>query len=178
VAGLPEGRVEVVTGSDVPAVDEGVLFLLFPAPSMEQLTKHRWPGNLREFAMSVENALTLSLAEAIAAGGHKRRGDEGRPDVIQIRPKVIRDQLMAVRIEDKSSGDGLPIGIQLRSHSGLNKVAQDIERQYFTTLYLRHHGDFAAMASILLGDADAARKVQLRFNQLGLRVRDLKERMS
>ena len=178
VAGVAGAKVEVVTGSDVPAMDDGTVLLLFPAPSMEQLSAHRWPGNLREFSMAIENALTLSIAEAIAAGGHKRRGDDGRPDVIQVRPKLIRDQLMAVRIDQESISDGLQIGIQLRSHSGLNKVAQDIERQYFTTLYLRHQGDFAAMASILLGDADASRKVQLRFNQLGLKVRDLKERMS
>ena len=56
-------------------------------------------------------------------------------------------------------------------------MAQDVERQYFSTLYLEHQGDFAAMASVLLGDRDAARKVQLRFNQLGLRVRDMKERI-
>jgi two-component system nitrogen regulation response regulator GlnG len=85
---------------------------------------------------------------------------------------------MAVRIDQESASEGLQIGIHLRSQSGLNKVAQDIERQYFMTLYLRHQGDFAAMASILLGDAEASRKVQLRFNQLGLKVRDLKERMS
>ena len=53
-----------------------------------------------------------------------------------------------------------------------------MERQYFTELYLRHRGDFSALASVLLGDAEASRKVQLRFNQLGLKVRDLKDRIS
>ena len=37
--------------------------------------------------------------------------------------------------------------------------------------------DFAAMAGVLLGDPDGARKVQLRFNQLGLKVRELKEQL-
>ena len=39
-------------------------------------------------------------------------------------------------------------------------------------------GDFAAMARILLGDEAHARKVQLRFNQMGLKVRQLKEQLS
>ena len=34
------------------------------------------------------------------------------------------------------------------------------------------------MASVLLGDPDLARKVQLRFNQLGLKVRELKQRIA
>ena len=41
-------------------------------------------------------------------------------------------------------------------------------------LRTRTGGDFAAMVTILLGTADGRRKVQLRFNQLGLKVRELK----
>jgi hypothetical protein len=33
------------------------------------------------------------------------------------------------------------------------------------------------MAEVLLGSSEHARKIQLRFNQLGLKVRDLKESM-
>jgi two-component system nitrogen regulation response regulator GlnG len=59
----------------------------------------------------------------------------------------------------------------------LNKVAADVERQYFTQLYLQHDGDFRNMARVLMGDPDCARKVQLRFNQLGLKVRELKRQL-
>jgi two-component system nitrogen regulation response regulator GlnG len=59
----------------------------------------------------------------------------------------------------------------------LNKVAVACERQYFEQLWLREKGDFAAMARILLGDEEHGRKVQLRFNQLGLKVRELKDRL-
>ena len=128
--------------------------------------------------MAIENALTLALAEAIAAGGHARRTASGRADVVQVRPKLVRDQLVAVRTADESQSDGKTMDIVLRTMPGLNKVAQDVERQYFISLYLQYQGDFAAMASVLLGDAEAARKVQLRFNQLGLRVRDLKDQIA
>ena len=42
----------------------------------------------------------------------------------------------------------------------------------------RHQdSDFGRMARQLLGSDEHARKVQLRFNQLGLKVRELKERI-
>jgi two-component system nitrogen regulation response regulator GlnG len=165
-------------GEGAPRQQEGVLQFWFPKPTMAQIREHRWPGNLREFGMAIENALTLALAEAIAAGGHARRTAGGRSDVVQVRPKLVRDQLVAVRVQDEGQSDGKTMDIVLRTMPGLNKVAQDVERQYFISLYLQYQGDFAAMASVLLGDAEAARKVQLRFNQLGLRVRDLKDQIA
>ena len=50
----------------------------------------------------------------------------------------------------------------------------DLERQVYRHLYLASGGAFSSMAKELLGDASLGRKVQLRFNQLGLRERDLK----
>ncbi len=165
-------------GDRAPEPVPGTVHFWFPKPTMAQVRGHRWPGNLREFGMAIENALTLSLAEVIAAGGHSRRSDDGRADVIQVRPKLVRDQLMSIRVDSSSEMDGKAMAINLRTMPGLNKVAQDVERQYFTSLYVQFEGDFSAMASVLLGDVEAARKVQLRFNQLGLRVRDLKDRIA
>ena len=64
-----------------------------------------------------------------------------------------------------------------RTRPSLNKVSVSAEKQYFVELYLQEQGDFGAMARVLLGDAEHARKVQLRFNQLGLKVRELKEQL-
>ena len=171
---LPTGgrAVRLLTGSGVPAAVPGVLFMLFPERTMRQLRKHSWPGNLREFGMTVENALMLCLAEAVDAGR-----SEGRADVIQVRPKLVRDLLLATAAEEELDS-GLKLEVRLRPGEGLNKVAQDVERQYFTRLYLQERGDFSAMASLLLGDPEASRKVQLRFNQLGLKVRDLKSQLT
>ena len=57
-------------------------------------------------------------------------------------------------------------------------MARDLERQLFERLYRELDGDFEAMAARLLEDPDdgAARKVRLRFNQLGLRVKDLRKK--
>ncbi|MFZ5481871.1 MAG: sigma-54-dependent transcriptional regulator [Myxococcota bacterium] len=169
-AGLPEeGGAVVVAGGEVPPRQEGKLVLLFPERSARLLRRHRWPGNLREFAMVVENALTFTFAElsGLPVGG--------RGDVVQVRPKLLRDLLRAVRVEADTQEDGWRMQVVVRPNPTLNHLAQDVERQYFTKLWEQEEGDFAGMARILMGDPECARKVQLRFNQLGLKVRDLKQ---
>jgi two-component system nitrogen regulation response regulator GlnG len=170
--GLPPGEVEVVCGGPVPSPRAGVLVLLFPERAMRSLAEHRWPGNLRECSMVVENAVLFALAELAGLAP----GD--RPDVVQIRPKLVRDLLRAdpgPAPDVNAEGEGYGLRVVLHPHDTLNKVAVDCERQYFVALWKTHGGDFSRMAEVLLGDAAGARKVQLRFNQLGLKVRALKE---
>ena len=170
--GLPDGPVQLYAGSGIPDAEPGVLHLLFPERSLRLLRGHDWPGNLREFAMVAENAVLFALAEVAAVPG----GD--RADVVQVRPKIVRDLLATGSLEASDHfGDGLTVRVTLEPADTLNKVAQGCERQYFQQLYLTHGGDFGVMAEILLGDSEHARKVQLRFNQLGLKVRELKERL-
>ena len=180
---LPVGAAErvplrLVTGTLPVAASTGALTLLVPDRTLRLLRQHPWPGNLREFAMTVENAITLIVAEAITAGRAVRTGPAAdRPDVLQLRPKLVRDLLLAVSGTEELDESGWGLEVRIRPNEGLNKVAQDVERQYFTRLYLQERGDFAAMAAVLLGDPDGGRKVQLRFNQLGLKVRELKARI-
>ena len=165
-------RLEVVAGDAVPAERPGVLVLLLSVRAMRLLRQHPWTGNLREFAMTVENALVFTFAELSRVTGG------GRADVVQIRPKLIRDLLRATRADLYDvPQDGHSLTVAVRPAETLNKVAADVERQYFTQLYLLHEGDFRNMARVLMGDPDCARKVQLRFNQLGLKVRELKRQL-
>ena len=175
--GIQGDSIRVHLGSDVPEAEPGDLLFLFPHRVARLMQAHSWPGNLREFAMVVENALWTVLQQGMdtPAGG--------RADVLQIPPKLVRD-LLSFTVETTTSGasdegmddgDGWSIHVQLQPRETLNKVAQDCERQYFQALFLRHRGNFGAMAEVLLGDASHARKVQLRLNQLGLKVRELKE---
>ena len=168
-AGLPEdGELVVCTGGDVPEPQPGRLVLLLPDRSVQLLRRHRWPGNLREFAMTLENALTFTFAELVGLPVG------GRGDVVQVRPKLLRDLLQAVRVDAPVDESGWKCNVHIRPDGTLNHLAQDVERQYFTKLWEQEEGDFAAMARILMGDPECARKVQLRFNQLGLKVRELK----
>ena len=171
--GLQRGSVEVLASAPVPPPEPGVLVLLFPTRAMRLLRAHPWPGNLREFAMVAENAVLFALAELTEVRG----GD--RADVIQVRPKLVRDLLRAGALgaDSDADGDGWTIPVTIEAHDTLNKVAQSCERQYFERLYVEKGGDFGAMAEVLLGDASVGRKVQLRLNQLGLKVRELKERL-
>jgi DNA-binding NtrC family response regulator len=167
--GLGPGRVRVHTGGSIPAPDGNAIVFLFPERAMRLLRRHTWPGNLREFAMTVENAVLFALSEMIGVDG----GD--RVDVIQVRPKLVRDLLANVpSAEEAPEGDGWVTAVTIRPDESLNKVSLACERQYFRQLYLREKGDFGAMARVLLGDESHARKVQLRFNQIGLKVRELK----
>ncbi len=170
--GLPRSELVLCTQAGVPEPQARTIHLLLPKRTLNHLKKHSWPGNLREFAMTVENAVLFSLSEMLTVMG----GD--RQDVIVVRPKLIRDLLRSSPV-DEGAGDesGLKIEVRLDAQDTLNRVAQECEKQYFTQLYVNEKGDFAQMAKALLGDAEHARKVQLRFNQLGLKVRELKERI-
>ncbi len=167
-ARLSGSKVRVLAGGDVPAIQAGTVWVLFPERAMRLLQRHSWPGNLREFAMTVENALTFTLAELAGVNPGERA------DVIQVRPKLVRDLLRAVRVEAPEEEGGWKIQVAIRPQASLNAISQSVERQYFERLFYQEEGDFAAMARLLMGDAGNARKVQLRFNQLGLRVRDMK----
>ncbi len=170
---LPGNEVRVHAGRGVPEAVDGVLHLLFPERAMRHLKAHTWPGNLREFAMTVENAVLFALAEVLEVAG----GD--RADVVQVRPKWVRELIIDVPRPgfqpESDAGWGFRVGID--AQETLNKVSQSCERQVYEALYMDKNGDFAQMADVLLGDAGAARKVQLRFNQLGLKVRELKARL-
>ncbi len=169
-SGLGKAQVRVLAGADVPPVTPEVIWVLFSSQAMRQLRRHRWPGNLREFAMTVENALNFTLAELASLNLGERA------DVIQVRPKLLRDLLRAVRADTVEEEGGWKMQVAVKPHSSLNALSQSVERQYFTALYHQEEGDFGAMARVLMGEAGNARKVQLRFNQLGLRVRDMKVR--
>jgi two-component system nitrogen regulation response regulator GlnG len=164
----PAGEFAVALGGEVPVAAPGRLQLLFPDRTLRLLRRHRWPGNLREFAMVVENALTFTFAELAGLGAG------ARADVVQVRPKLVRDLLRAVRVERPGEAEGWRCEVVVRPDPTLNHVAQDVERQFYTRLWEQEEGDFAGMARVLLGDEAGARKVQLRFNQLGLKVRELR----
>ncbi|MEN0066363.1 MAG: sigma 54-interacting transcriptional regulator [Myxococcota bacterium] len=168
-ANLPGTRVTVVPGGRAPPSEPGVLHLVFPDRTMGLLQRHHWPGNLREFSMVAENAALFALSELTAVPPGMR------PDVVQVRPKLVQD-LLATAPAAHPPSDGVRMTVTLRPQETLNKVAVDCERQYFEALFHEHDGDFGRMAAQLLGDGAQGRKIQLRFNQLGLRVRDLKKR--
>ncbi len=168
-AGAKDRRVVVSTAERAPEQRADALTLWFPPRTARLLDAHPWPGNLREFAMVAENAALFALTELAAVPGGERA------DVVLVRPKLVADLLgTSVAAPSVAAQDASSHRIVLSPQDTLNKVAVEVERQYFVALWRRFGGDFGRMAEVLLDDVDAARKVQLRFNQLGLKVRELR----
>lgn len=142
------------------------------------LEEHDFPGNTRQLEMVLANAVIFSLTDALAAG---RVGDK---PVVPVDAQVLRGLIAA---SDLSRGEqareeveapSQRCLVQLSPEDTLNNTSRTVERQYFEELYIRCGGDFERMARYLLeGNARSnARKVQLRFNNLGLSVRELRDR--
>ena len=160
----------------------GVRFLL-SAVAMEAIRKHSFPGNIRELELLLSSAALLALADAL----HAARSERAVPSsahTIPIPNQLVRRFLTGSWVEPEadrapekastptSATHSQSLTIQVKPGRTLHEVAQDAERQIYAQLYAQS-GDFAQLAQRLLGDGDSAsaRRVQLRYNQLGLRVR-------
>ncbi len=150
----------------------GVRFVL-SRQSYSELRGHTWPGNVRELELLLANAIVFALADAVGAA-HRGRAS-ANADTIPIPAKLVRELLGAAWKPEDTTPSTTVGGFDVRPRGQLRDVARDLERQLFLQLYRTTRGDFTAMAEQLLEGEDpgAARKVRLRFNQLGLRVREV-----
>jgi len=158
-------------------------FLLHPS-SFKLLHDFEWPGNFRQFAMTLSNLVTFTLVELVerAEKIEPEGSSEGRPDVIPIPPKIVSDLLRPMTPPEAPDAQVIAIGgprtltLEIPAAESLNAVSCAVERQYLELLYERSAGDLGRMAELLLGDEGGGRKVQLRMNQLGIKLRSLKRR--
>ncbi len=176
--GLPaETSVRLTVGRGARGPQGASLEIFIPRPAWHMLLEHPWPGNIRELEMLMHNLITFTLVDALEA---VRKNAAIASNRLQVDPGLIGNLLAGASAlgqrgrEDETDADR--IAVDLRPGQTLNDVSRDVEKQVFLTLYRRCNRDFAAMAQILLGDGDKARAVRLRFNQLGLRVRELDHR--
>lgn len=181
-------RLRVSVGSKVPSkLEPRRIHLLLHANSYKQLQEFDWPGNFRQFEMVLANLVTFTLVELVdrAASIDEIDGIDARSDVIVIQPRTIRDMLRPFDEAGYDTGstaeplaavndDPLDMRVRVIPGESLNAVSCDVERQYLEQLYHRLNGDLSRMAEQLLLDANAGRKVQLRMNQLGIKLRELK----
>ncbi len=154
------------------------LELYFPKAAWQMLSSHPWPGNTRELENVIHNVVTFTMItthDAIVDGlpVTSRR--------LQVDPGLVGELLAGsatlYESEQKHAPEmvaaGIPISIGLSPGKTLNAVSSEVERQYFLHLFGRTKGNFEAMAEALLGDRGKGRAVRLRFNQLGLKVREI-----
>lgn len=179
--GRPEGApVEVLIGRTGEGAAKGEarsLELLVPGPAWKMLETHLWPGNVRELSMVMRNIVTFTLVASVDA---VRGGLTLTSPRLQVDPGLVGQLLagsaaLAQRegaAESARALDDDEITIRIEPGESLNAVANAAERQYTLELFKKHKGDFGAMAERLLGDRSKGRAVRLRFNQLGLKVRE------
>jgi DNA-binding NtrC family response regulator len=176
---LDASHISVAFGQPSPTLRQGVCFT-WSRKTSALLTRAPWPGNLRQLELLVEAAVTAALTDAFRA--QPATGGESR--LIPVGAKVVRELLQtgnAMLGRGDTSGPaqgGETFQVHLEPGSSLREVSRSVERQYLERLFQATEGDFRAMAGKLLGrtTAAAARQVRLRFNQVGLRVTELKER--
>jgi DNA-binding NtrC family response regulator len=165
-------------------------FLLHPS-SAQLLRECPWPGNFRQLAMVLSNLVTFALVELVEQAERVEPDDPAlasRPDVVPVPPRTVRELLrpmaskgdtsrvVPAEAEPAARSEGNRVAVEVRPASTLNAVSCEVERQYFEALYQQTGGDLRRMGQLLLDDDDAARKIQLRMNQLGLSLRDLRRR--
>jgi two-component system nitrogen regulation response regulator GlnG len=179
-------RMRVTVGRKVPSKpDSHRIHLLLHQNSYNLLQDFDWPGNFRQFEMVLSNLVTFTLVELVDHVEVEPEGElDARPDVIVIQPRTIRDLLRPFaeigaasepEIDESLSedGDGLRMGVRLGPAESLNAVSCEVERQYLERLYIHYGGDLSRVATFLLADPEGGRKIQLRMNQLGLKLREL-----
>jgi DNA-binding NtrC family response regulator len=161
---------ELAVGRAPPSPSRGVAFAIAPS-TVAALRAHPWPGNVRELGLLLASAAVFALADALGAveEGRAPRGESAR--TIPLPAKLVRE-LVAGSWESAPARASAAAAVE--PGATLRQVAQELERKLYQKLYAECAGDFAAMAKRLLtGNAAAnARRVRLRFNQLGLRIRE------
>ena len=167
-----------IRGLDAPPAD--ALHLSIPEPAWRRLASHRWPGNVRELSMVMHNLVTFTLVAAVDA---IRGGVRLQSRRLQVDPALVAELIAAAQILDpqeapqaSAQADPDTFSVRVEAEETLNAVSNAVERQYLIALFEQTEGDFSSMAQRLLNDPEKGRAVRLRFNQLGLKVRDLRSR--
>ncbi|MGB1700329.1 MAG: sigma 54-interacting transcriptional regulator, partial [Nannocystaceae bacterium] len=178
-----DAGLDVAVVKQKPARSEpGRLSFLLHKSSAASLRNFEWPGNFRQLEMVLSNLVTFTLVSLVEDSGAPRslpsEHAEVRNDVVPFPVKTVVELLKGFSTGTESEDlEADTVDVVVRAHETLNAVSCDVERQYLERLYLRFDGDLDRMAELLLDDVDAGRKIQLRMNQLGIRLRVLQRKV-
>ena len=149
--------------------------------ALRTLIEHDWPGNLRELRLFCVNALVHALVEPLDA---TREGMAHRaPAILNGSDTQVEKLLSGGDRRARAPRPGRPAGagdrgrtvtIALPLASSFARISAEVEKQYLRALFDACAGDLERMGQELLGQRGAARKVHLRLNQLGLKLRELR----
>ncbi len=178
IGGLPHA--ELSFAAPPRTIERGVALVLSKS-SLVELRRHAFPGNVRELELLVANAAVFTLTDALTAAREGRAPGAASARVLPIPEKLVRDLLAAGSPGAPTKSARAPghAELEVRASKTLHGVALHLERQLYERLFAETGGDFDAMAAQLLDEPGptGARKVRLRFNQLGLKARRPRRRI-
>lgn len=176
-----DGNSAVIFGRpQAKSAPRGAFAIFVSKESLAKLTAHDWPGNQRELRLFAVNALVSALAQALEVQLETVNDLQRAPAILQLSDALIAGLLGGDKTRKhkpsvvRSRSAGRSIEVSIAASRSFAEVAAEVERQYMRALFELHEGNLDAMAEELLGPGAPARKLHLRLNQLGLRVRDLR----
>lgn len=177
-SGPPHAELTLADGSTRPKsrTKHGIEFVLDSASTLA-VKRHPFAGNVRELELFIANAIVFALSDALSAAREGRAQKGAR--TIPIPGKLVQELLLGEEaLTPKKIHEASGLSLEARPGASLHAVASDLERQLYEGLFRSCEGDFDRMAQALFAhpDPSSARKVRLRFNQLGLRARPVKKR--
>ena len=138
-----------------------------PDRALQRLVAHSWPGNHRELKLFALNALVFSLAQ------------DRHLEVSEAIVDHLLDNVAPAPPAPSAVSDGpRRVEIVVKPGATFAEISADVERQYLTALFHAHGGDLDRVAAELFGPGASRRRVHLRMNQLGLRLRNLRGELS
>lgn len=146
--------------------------------SLDRLLKHDWPGNHRELRLLAGNVLVHALSRMLDVTTPNR---ERAPALLTIADDLI-DKLLSGSVRPSQPIApmlrGRMVQVELPTGRSFATISNDVECQYLRAMFRHCAGDLDRMAHELLGPKGTARKVHLRLNQLGLKLRELRAEIS
>ena len=162
----PSGPFVLTLEEDAVLSSEASVVFALPRKAWTAMTRHPWPGNIRQFEM----VLADLLASALYGGTGPVVSRAGRA-VFALEARLVFDLLSGARLSDAASERLVLARPRAKTVAGFRK---ELERQVFRVLFREARGDFDRMAEMMTGSRREGRAARLRFNRLGLSVKEEK----
>lgn len=147
--------------------------------ALARLQRHDWPGNHRELRLLATSLLVHALTRLLDVETPSR--GQRAPALLDLADDMVDTLLGGSRLlpaRQPAEGRGRKMEIELPCAPSFARISAEVERQYLRAMFLRCRGDLERMARELLGSQGSARKLHLRLNQVGLKLRELRAELS
>jgi len=162
----PDGEIEIARGEEALAASRARVLFALPGKAWIAMTRHPWPGNVRQFEMVLVDVLASSLYGGLLPGIDRR----GRA-IFSIEARMVFGLLSGARAAEAATERLVLPRPRASSVAGFRR---ELERAAFRALFHDAGGDFERMSRLMTGSSREARAARLRFNRLGLSAREEK----